>query len=291
MRNKRGFTLIELLVVISIIALLLSILLPALGRAKAAAQSVVCLSDLKQAGYVSITYASENKNKMQHHWWAKDSDGSTFQSKVNANPELYRKIMWMYAAEGYYQDPKFMLCPAAPKTLNPPEIGTAQFGDVTHAWFVGWGPNLKGTNFPAMSSLVFNDWLGSEGPQPYGANTAFGKNLFQITAQSQSNNIPLLLDGSWYHTTPEGNYAAPVDDPVKVPQKAYKLASGNWFSDVCMPRHQKRTQAVFLDGSARKIGLKSLWELRWHKNWRYGETTVGKNPNYRWPEWIKGLPE
>jgi prepilin-type processing-associated H-X9-DG protein len=278
-------------VVISIIALLLSILLPALGKAKAAAQSVVCLSGLKQASYVSITFASENKDKLQHHWWAKDSDGVMFHTKSNAEPELKRKIMWMYAAEGYYQDPKFMLCPSAPKTLNPPESGVAQFGDVKHAWFAGWGPNLKGTNFPAMSSLVFNDWLGSEGPTPYEANTVFGKNLFLTTNQSQSGKIPMLLDGSWYHTTPELHFPAPADDPLKFPEKAYKHATGNWFSDVCMPRHQKRTQVVFLDGSAQKIGLRSLWELRWHKNWTYGQTVPGKNPNYRWPEWIESLPE
>lgn len=60
-RNLNGFTLIELLVVISIIALLVSILLPALGSARSAAQGVSCLSNLRQFGIMFAAYMSDNK--------------------------------------------------------------------------------------------------------------------------------------------------------------------------------------------------------------------------------------
>ena len=59
-RNERGFTLIELLVVISIIALLIALLLPALARAKAAANSVACLSNLRQLGLMAVMYTNES---------------------------------------------------------------------------------------------------------------------------------------------------------------------------------------------------------------------------------------
>ena len=58
-RRFRGFTLVELLVVISIIALLIGILLPALGRSREVAKTTICMSNLKQMGIAGYSYAAD----------------------------------------------------------------------------------------------------------------------------------------------------------------------------------------------------------------------------------------
>ncbi|MEZ6172510.1 MAG: prepilin-type N-terminal cleavage/methylation domain-containing protein [Phycisphaerales bacterium] len=68
-RPKRGFTLIELLVVVAIIALLIGILLPALGEARRQAKLALSMSNIKQMGVATANYASDFKDKMSCFSW------------------------------------------------------------------------------------------------------------------------------------------------------------------------------------------------------------------------------
>ena len=72
-----GFTLIELLVVISIIALLIAILLPALGAARDTARRMQCQSNLRQLGVAFVTYGQDYDSPPNYeHWWRHKATGS-----------------------------------------------------------------------------------------------------------------------------------------------------------------------------------------------------------------------
>src|SRR5512140_2640601 len=84
--HQPAFTLIELLVVIAIIAILASLLLPALSRAKSKASSVQCLSQMRQIGFATILYVD-------------DSDGYLPRSSHSAL--AYGQLPWGYALVPY----------------------------------------------------------------------------------------------------------------------------------------------------------------------------------------------
>ena len=98
---RYGFTLVELLVVIGIIALLISILLPALSKARQAANSVACLSNLRQVGVSLVMYANDNKQSLPPGY-------------MNNYATDWRQILSFYLTRhDGAPDPSVFRCPAA----------------------------------------------------------------------------------------------------------------------------------------------------------------------------------
>jgi prepilin-type processing-associated H-X9-DG protein len=95
---------VELLVVIGIIAVLISVLLPALNRARSASNSVWCLSNLKQMGTAMRLYAGDNKDRLPIAYW----DGYTSPNKEGATDWAWLILPYLKkGASGTYagQDP------------------------------------------------------------------------------------------------------------------------------------------------------------------------------------------
>ena len=72
-RMRKGFTLVELLVVIGIIAVLVRILLPALGKARQQANTAKCLSNLRSIGQAINVYAAEHRGCLVPGWVSNDT--------------------------------------------------------------------------------------------------------------------------------------------------------------------------------------------------------------------------
>lgn len=92
-RHPRGFTLVELLVVIGIIALLMSILMPALTKARQSAQSIKCLSNLRTLGQATAMYVNQYKGYLPYP--------TSAYPKVDSGAQ--QSIVWFSALDPFLQ--------------------------------------------------------------------------------------------------------------------------------------------------------------------------------------------
>jgi prepilin-type N-terminal cleavage/methylation domain-containing protein/prepilin-type processing-associated H-X9-DG protein len=277
--HPRAFTLIELLVVIAILALLMSILTPTLQRARRRAKAVACQGNLRQWSILYATYAAENEGHLPG-WRDQPTD---------PGGPWWGWWGWGYWAPGaerhesarYTATRDIMLCPRATKPANP----TGQ-GDPTGGTFLAWGWETgPGAWWYGHGSYGVNGWIHWW----YGYDSLGERNFsWSTTDVKGAATIPVLLDsawcwGGWYGASNGSTVPPPESDAVPTMQHS---AFENPF---CINRHDGYVNGVFLDWSVRKVGLKELWTLKWHKEYftRGLWTKAGGVKPDDWPQWMR----
>ncbi|HMJ90982.1 MAG TPA: prepilin-type N-terminal cleavage/methylation domain-containing protein [Candidatus Acidoferrum sp.] len=150
--HARGFTLIELLVVIAIIAILASLLLPALSRSKERARTVACLSNLKQLGIAVRMYSDENDGKLPI--------AEQLPSMPSTNPPLPRIADLLARHLGYNTNS----LPKESSVLRCPSDRTQRFeqNGSSYEWFAHYNgrpvDNPRTSNNPISDATLMYDY-------------------------------------------------------------------------------------------------------------------------------------
>jgi prepilin-type N-terminal cleavage/methylation domain-containing protein len=261
MKKKIGFTLIELLVVIAIIALLMSILMPALARVRKSAKGVICGSNLKQWALAFSAYCDDYDGYNPYGDWAHS---------------------WWWMMLPYVPERKLFMCPMATKQKN--EGGVFPFV----AWDYGAAPEKWGGG-RYTGSYGLNAWMFSfEGP----SGSRFGdfnpeEWRWKRCEVPDADNIPVFSDCGSTGAGPLHTDLPPltIDADIKA-NGGDRIGLGLWV----LYRHECGINMVFMDWSMRRVGLKELWLLKWHRQF---DTTAGPSETAHggvagggWPDYM-----
>jgi len=219
------------------------------GRQRA--KELVCRSNLHQWGCVFESFA-------------RDHDGYLLNGEGLGFGYWWIQVLWPYHNEG-----KLLLCPAATQSLG---------NGVAYEPFAAWQSGSY------VGSYSINGWVCD----PHQASGMWGhtpaSNYWRTPSVQGRENVPVFADAWWVDAWPQE-----IDQPWQTSGRIPDSPSTDNMIRVCVNRHDGAVNCLFMDWSVRKVGLKGLWTLKWHRNYNPdGPWTItgGIHPE-DWPEWMR----
>ncbi len=256
MRRRSGFTLIELLVVISIIALLVSILMPALGRAREQAKATTCAAQLKQFGLAWYFYAEDNNG---------------YNIEYAPSSQWSAGKFWFYQLGPYIGDDEFakgagntqegalsiMNCPSASPWSDSRFPDAFGYGGSDMAW--RWTGASDG--IVKEGGYTLNGWMQQR------AGSA-DERYYQKYDQAKSDT-PLICDGGWVDAWPDNGHTNETNlladlQGTGIPGGTYRMHP-NHLTRVLLERHGRAINILFKGAQVERVALEEVCKYKWHK--------------------------
>ena len=246
-------------------------------KGRSHAKFIVCQSNLQKWGEIFHLFAQDNDNKLP-------------QSVAGGDVTIPFEAFWMGATLPYYDKEEIRFCPMSePDPDNDPLLYDY---DDYGGTFEHWGP-IAGDSamtwwdeFPE-GSYGINEWCACP---PVGVDSYWGfptDRAWRYVTVEGADNIPLLLDCVFVD-----GFVLETDFPP-TSEGVFNTWATQAIRLFCIDRHDGGINGVFLDMSARKVGLKELWTLKWHREYdTEGPWTLagGVLPT-DWPEWMQDMED